>query len=648
MYFSERMRIIIFLLYFCSFISATASAQMSKKAGRLYTAAILLKSKKQTDKACKAMELAIKKSRSAPESYSMLGQWYFEAHKFSDAARIFREASQRCRNGASRFAKPYARSLIYAGQPGAALQLIATYATLKDSADWNRMRAQGLFVSQALAAPGSKTPENLGPRVNSEFPELFPSMAVDTGDLYFTRRVNNMDEDLFHARADECGGWYYALNIGDPPNTPNQESSQFISADGHYLFFTRCENQSPDGWAEGGCDLFMTYRVANDSEWTQPQPFGATINTPAYEGMPSLSPDNGELYFVSDRPGGYGGYDIWISRFRDGLWQLPVNAGPTINTSGNETAPYMDADNQTLYFTSDGWPGMGGTDLFVARRLTDSTYAAAVNLGYPINTAFDEKSECVTLDGSKLIFSSDRDGPAGNYDLFEVPLPPDKRPVPVSYMYGVVYDSLSRARLTYAIIYITNARTGDTLYRVPTNRGDASYLITLHLGNTYALSAWHPGYTAISDTLSFERQYLQHPLVHNMALLPEDYVPPAPDTAKPAPVTDSLLTMLHFDVNRVELSDSEKANIKLVISPYLTDTAYTIYVNAYTDNTGTPMINETLSYQRAAQVSRQIQTLGIPNDKIVAKGWGESKMIATNETEEGQRMNRRVEIIIRK
>jgi Tol biopolymer transport system component len=103
--------------------------------------------------------------------------------------------------------------------------------------------------------------------------------------------------------------------------------------------------------------------------------------------MPSLSPDNMELFFVSDRKGGYGGYDIWYSKFEDGLWRLPVNAGPGINTPGNEVAPFIAPDNKTLFFASDYWPGMGGSDLFVARRQKNGKWGRAENMGYPINTA---------------------------------------------------------------------------------------------------------------------------------------------------------------------------------------------------------------------------------------------------------------------
>ncbi len=266
-----------------------------------------------------------------------------------------------------------------------------------------------------------------------------------------------------------------------------------------------------------GLRFVYGHRTANDSEWTIAQPFGATINTPEYEGQPSLSPDNRELYFVSDRKGGYGGYDIWVSRFEDGLWQQPVNAGPSVNTAGNELAPYINPDNKTLYFTSDGWPGMGGTDIFMSRRMNDSTWSKAVNLGYPINTACDEKSECVTLDGKKLFFASDRQGPAGNFDIYEVPLPGALKPIPVSYVKGYVYDSLSKMRLNYAVLYIYNITTHDTIYQFQSNRGDGSFLITLHLGNTYAVHTYRLGYKPVDDTIVFDQQYLDRPLVHNVS-----------------------------------------------------------------------------------------------------------------------------------
>ena len=625
------------ILLLCCLCTCCVAVALPHKAGKLYNEAQRYKSKKQVDKACKKMEQMLRKDPANADAYSTLGQWYFEAHRFSLAAETFKRGSARCKNGARQFARPLARCYVYAGQPGSALFLINNYGGGKDSAEWNTLRAQAYFVEEAKARQLPEWPVNLGIRINTADPELFPSMAVDTQELYFTRRVNNSDEDLFRAHADSCGGWFKALNMGVPPNSPDQESALFVSADGHYMFFTRCENRSEDGFAEGGCDLFMAYRTAEDSEWTIGQRFGATINTPDYEGMPSLSPDNTELYFVSNRPGGYGGYDIWISRFEDGLWQDPVNAGPAINTAGNETAPYIDADNKTLFFTSDGWPGMGGTDLFMSRKLKNNSFSQATNLGYPINTACDEKSECVTPDGQRILFASDRNGPAGNYDIYEADMPGRARPDPVSYIQGYVYDSLSKERLNYAAIYIRDLATGDTVAHVQSNRGDASFLITLHLGAVYTIHTARMGYTDVDDTITFTDEYTHRPLTHNVVMLPSDYV---------APVNDSLIAVIHFDVNRVELTDEEKRDLRKAITPWTGEKSYILYVNAYTDNTGTPMINEELSTKRANIIAKTLVSLGAEESYIRAKGWGEAKMIAPNTTEEGQRKNRRVEIVI--
>ncbi len=629
------------LLILCCLCCLTAVAQ-SHKAGRNYNSAERYKAAKKPAKAYKKMEKSIRKAPGSPEAYSELGEWYFEAHQFAKAAEVFKNASSKCHNGGTRFAKPYARSLIYSGAPDKALSIINTYATIHDSAEWNRLLKQAMFVKQFGSKLTCPQPVALNGRVNSPVPELFPSMAVDTQTLYFTRRVNDENDDFYSAELDTCGDWYNVYNMGYPPNTPDQESAQFISADGHYLFLTRCDLRSDDGFAQGGCDMYMAYRVANDSDWTIPQPFGFTINTPDYEGQPTLSPDTRELYFVSDRKGGYGGYDIYISRFEDGLWQPPVNAGPSINTAGNETAPYINLDNKTLFFTSDGWPGMGGTDIFMSKKLADGSWTTAQNMGYPINTPYDEKSACVTLDGKKIYFGTDRNGPAGNFDIFEAYMPMSMQPDRVSYIAGYVYDSVSKTRITSAAIYITDARKGDTLYQFRSNRGDATFLITLPLYSTYIIHTGAMGHLPVDDTLVFDKQYTQQPLLHNIAMLPSNW-------EEIRAIQDTLIATIHFDANVTELSELDKGILGNAIAPWLQHKNYTVTINAYTDNTGNPMLNEELSTRRAAIVSKTvIDMMGMDQITILSKGWGEANTIASNDTEEGRRTNRRVEIRIRR
>ena len=609
---------------------------------RYYNEAINLYAGKKTDLAIDKMKKAVRSDTTWDEPYGRLGQWYFEAHRFNEAADLYSTASLYCLKGGVQFGKALTKSLLHNGQPGRALMIINAYESPNESGEWAKLKKQAYFIQDAMINQWFVTPVSIGAKINTNVPELFPSISNDTGLIYFTRRENNMNEELYRAiLEDTCSEWKSVENLGPPLNSPDQESAQYISPDDHYMFFTRCDTRSENGWANGGCDLYMAYRVNKDTEWTVPQAFGATINTPYYEGMPSLSADNRELFFVSDRPGGYGGLDIWISRFENGTWQPPVNAGPNINTSGNETAPFIAIDNQTLYFSSDGLPGLGGIDLFLSRKQNDTAWGPAKNLGFPINTACNEMSACISKDSKILYFASDRHGPAENYDIYITALPEPLRPVPVKYLEGYVYDSLTSERLNYAQIYITKERTGDTLYQFMSNRGDASFMITLPAGATYIRHIGRIGYTEVEDTIVLDKQNLKEHVVRNIPMLPFDY-------KEIVPINDSLIATIHFDPNRVDLSPEEIKMLHEAIAPWMEDKGIIYYINAYTDNTGTPLINEELSFKRANLVTKELVSLGINEVQTVTKGWGEAKMIAPNDTEDGRKKNRRVEIIIKR
>lgn len=621
-------------------VCVATTAQTKKRARKLLSVANENWSEWYKTTAYKKLSKAIKKDPHSPELYAQLGGWYFQQHRFSDAARTYRDGFTNCPKGARYFALPLARSLVYNEMPDSALRIINAYAPPgADTMEWGKLRRQCDFVKFAFRNMHSTWPVGLGHRINSKYPELFPAQTTDSSVLYFTRRLNNVDEDFYVVNADSCGEWLKPYNMGKPLNTSAYEGSQCISADGHYLFFSRSDNRSDNGWAEGGNDLFMAYRVAADSAWSVPRPFGATINTPAYEGMPCLSPDNRELYFVSDRPGGYGGLDIWVSRFENSLWQLPVNAGPMINTAGDETAPFIALDNKTFLFTSNGHDGMGGTDLYISRRINDSTFVKAENMGYPINTAHNEQSEWISSDGKRLFFASDRQGPAGNYDIYQAELDMHMQPAPVSFFSGYIYDSLTHERLNFAAIFLIDARNGDTIYTFQSNRGDGSFLMPVFMNKKYAMHTMHVTYSNVQDTFSFDKPYTYTPYVHNVAMLPENYK---------EPIHDSLLAVVHFDVNRVELSKTDMDAITKGIDPFLLEDGYMIYINGYTDNTGTPMLNEELSNKRANQVGKILMALGVSEAAIVAHGWGEANPIAPNDTEENQRKNRRVEVRLRR
>lgn len=624
------------LLLICFMLVAVAvSAQPPASAAKHFNQALGYMTKREKDKACIEMEEAIRQYAPFPEAYSELGQWYYEMHRYDKAVDVFQRASRSCPKGDETFAKPLVKSLICAYRPAEAIAICSKYAPKNNNAEWEMLKAQALFVSQALAHPLADTPHNLGCRINTSDPELYPSISADAQTLYYTRKMNNEDEDFFSTTVDSCGGWFTGRNMGSPPNTPDQESYQYISVDQHYLFFTRCENRSDNGWEKGGCDLLMAYRVAVDSPWTVPETFGATINSPGYEGMPCLSADNRELFFVSDRPGGYGGLDIWVSRFENGYWQVPKNMGPYINSAGNETAPFLHLDNNTLYYASTGMAGMGGSDIYYCRRMNDSTWSRPKNLGYPLNTSADENSICITADGQKCYLSSDRDSTAGNFDIYEMKLPPALQPVPVGIVQGNIHDSLNGDLLNHASINV-NKPDGSLLYHFMSNRGDASYMITLPTGINYHWHIDRVGYASVDDSFTLRDRAT---VTHNFSVLPGDYV---------MPIHDSLIATIHFPLNSAKLSDSDVASIHRAMDPWLLEKGLVIIVNGYTDNTGNPMLNETLSYNRANLVAQALTDLGFDPVNIQSKGWGEANPVVPNDNEANWAKNRRVEVIIRR
>ena len=169
---------------------------------------------------------------------------------------------------------------------------------------------------------------------------------------------------------------------------------------GNILFFTGCNR--PDGL--GRCDIYISQKKGDD--WGKPFDLQPPVNTPGWESQPSISADGRTLYFVSNRKGGYGGYDIWKSTLTDKGWGEPENLGPNINTSFDEQSPFIHPDDSTLYFCSNGWPGLGGKDLFVSQLGKDGKWQKPVNLGYPINSSGDENGLTLTANGDYAFFSS--------------------------------------------------------------------------------------------------------------------------------------------------------------------------------------------------------------------------------------------------
>ena len=281
-------------------------------------------------------------------------------------------------------------------------------------------------------------PVNLGANVNSAADEYMPALTADYRTLVFTRRAaprpetppgQRDQEDFYISLYDTMElNWGPAERMPEPLNSDRNEGAQTISHDGRIVIFTACGRHNEPT----GCDLFMSVR--HGDRWGRPRNMGAPVNSVYWESYPSLSIDGYTLYFASNRKGGYGGTDIWYCTLEEGRWSEPRNMGSTVNTRGDETAPYIHFDDKTLYFASNGHLGMGGSDLYMVKRVDDTTWGKPVNLGYPINTPADENNLIVAPDGRTALFSSDRPDGYGAQDLYSFVMPAPARPERITFI----------------------------------------------------------------------------------------------------------------------------------------------------------------------------------------------------------------------
>ncbi len=281
------------------------------------------------------------------------------------------------------------------------------------------------FALEAIKVPQAFNPENLGATINTAMEEYLPALSVDGNTLVITRRVAKKDkvaqEDFYSATKDEMGNWELAIPFKNGINTPYNEGAFSFSADKEVIVYTACNRN--DG--KGRCDLYL---YVNNKSFNA----GKNINTKYWESQGCFSPDGRYLYFISNRPGGYGGKDIWRSEITKKGFLPAENLGTNINTKYDEMSPFIHPDNLTFYFSSNGHVGMGDYDLFVSRRITsEQEWAVAENMGYPINTHNTENSLIVASNGKTAYYASNVSG-FGKEDIFQFELPENLQAEPLA------------------------------------------------------------------------------------------------------------------------------------------------------------------------------------------------------------------------
>lgn len=467
-------------------------------------------------------------------------------------------------------------------------------------------------------------PQNAGPGVNSAENEYWPALSFDGKELVFTRRLQNINEDFFYSKAAD-DNWSAARPLEGNVNTGQSEAAQKISADGEWMVFTA--NNRRDGF--GNYDLYISYKTTLG--WSTAENLGATVNSEQWDSQPCLSPDKKDLYFASRRFGGFGGIDIYVCRLLpNGRWSEPENLGAGINTAGDDQCPFIHADNQTLYFTSNGWQGYGGNDLFVARKGYGGSWSKPLNLGYPINTIDDEGTLFITADGKTAYYASDRSDSKGGLDIYSFELRQDIRPAKTLWVKGRVTDKKTGYGLL-SLVELTDLATKQTINLVATDK-NGHYFMTLPVGKDYAFSVNQKGYLFYSDNFLMAGLSPDSTYEKNIAL-------------QPIEVNASIiLKNVFFDVNKFDLKPESQVELDKLVQLLLENPSLKIEISGHTDNVGKPADNLTLSNNRAKAVVTYLLSKNIPAPRLVAKGYGETKPVADNKTEDGRALNRRTEM----
>jgi hypothetical protein len=572
------------------------------------------------------------------EAYMMLGELYSKLNRYAEAAVNYSAALRID----STFYRPVYFSLANAemmsGDYAGALVHYRSYLGNRGNSEKNRIIAMKNirnceFAIEAIKKPVPFNPVSVGSTVNTSDDEYWPSITADGQMLMFTRQVSTgsegplqgkMQEDFYLSTLAEKG-WEEAFNAGEPLNTRNNEGAQTLSSSGNYMFFTACDR--PLGM--GSCDIYFSAAV--NGNWTVPFNIGAPVNTTAWESTPSISSDENMLFFASNRPGGLGGKDLWFTVLdENGKWTPPVNMGSKVNTEGDEMSPFIHFDGKTLYFASDGRPGMGGFDIYMTRMNDDTTWTEPLNIGYPVNTFSDEMGLVIEASGQKAFFSSKRENNNGK-DIFCFNVYESMRPEPVAYLKGKVMDR-ETGKLLKAGYELINLSTNRITIKSSTDE-NGNFLVCLPSGFNYGINVAKDGYLFFSENFMFKGQHtVTEPFIKRIYL-------------NPVRVGEKmLLANVFYEIDSWELKRESVAELDNLTDLMFSNENVAIEIGGYTDSTGTDQHNLILSEKRALSVVKYLINKGISSDRLKYRGYGNTSPLGDNVTNEGRKLNRRTEV----
>jgi len=498
--------------------------------------------------------------------------------------------------------------------------------------------AQAKYGFTMKESPVQAKIENLGKIINSEENDTHPVLTADESVMYFTsqrkgstgeRRTINGElyEDIWFSEKVN-GQWTNPRNVGMPLNTIGHDFVLALSADGQTMYLYNSSHN--------GGDIFVSYLMGN--VWTKPRPLSYMVNSNYWDAQACISADGNTIIFASERPGGYGGRDLyWSKRKPNGDWEVAKNLGNVVNSPLDEASPFLHPDGKTLYFSTQH-NSMGGLDIFKSTLQEDGTWTTPVNLGYPINSGGDDTFFVINPSGTVGYFSSTREDPnqVGKRDIYRIMFEKSEGNKVIT-LSGLVKDKETSEPLEADIVLEDNEKN-QIIAQFKSNSATGKYIVVLPAGKNYGISVRKNGYLFHSENFTIDNDGKSQDVQLDILLQ---------KIKTGAKIT---LNNVFFKPNTAELDAKSQAELALV-GKFLRDNAHVrIQVNGHTDGGAegtTAEYLQQLSEKRANAVREYlIKNFAIKPDRIIAKGFGRTQPIGDNQTEEGRRKNRRTEFEI--
>jgi len=574
----------------------------------------------------------------------LLGEWHFRKREFLPAEAQWEQLIALCPDYKAEVYFFLGLLLSETGKSAKGREYLKKYSEHPDRDPALLPEAQKALEeldtrSRLLASPVEFSPKPV-PGISTPADEYLGCLSPDMELFFFTRKSlkrdkyagpaggSRMVEEFSMARR-TAQGFEPGSALPPPFNEKYNEGGPSITADNRRLFFTICQ-PNDTGYLE--CDIYTS--LYSSAGWSAAERLPEPINQlGSWESQPSVSANGDQLVFASNRKGGMGGLDIYLCKRKpDGSWSAPENLGSPINTSGGDKTPFLHSDSQTLYFSSEGHPGMGAYDLFFS-KFDGKNWSKPTNLGYPINTENDNVGLFVSLDGQTAYYSSKKPGTKGDYELYQFELYPGARPEKVALLKGRLGDGEKRSGGP-ASIELKNVKTGEkTEVEVDSETGDYAAAVRLKKGETVLVQV-KQAEAAFSARLIDESSEAG---VQKGGL----------ELRAQAEGPEFRLNDLRFPTNSAEIDPSSLALIEAFADYLKARPKLKAEIQGHTDNVGADSDNLELSTRRAKAVYERLIQFGIPSARLSYRGYGEAVPVASNETEEGRALNRRTVFVLR-